>query len=70
LYNWYKKQLIYYHRFIYFLYFYKKIKTMKVTILLLKSMFLILLSSAEISKGQRRRSLVQAKKTLKSARLF
>lgn len=33
-------------------------------------MFLILLSSAEISKGQRRRSLVQAKKTLKSARLF
>jgi len=42
----------------------KKIK------LLLKSLFLIVLSPIEISKGQRRRNLVQAKKTLKSARLL
>ncbi|MDB2555111.1 hypothetical protein N9X55_00020 [Flavobacteriaceae bacterium] len=42
----------------------KKIK------LLTKSLFLMPTAPLEISKCQRRRNLVQAKKTLKSANLF
>jgi hypothetical protein len=42
----------------------KKIK------LLTKSLFLMLTAPLEISKCQRRRNLVQAKKTLKYANLF
>lgn len=38
--------------------------------LLIKSLFLILTTPLEISKGQRRRNLVQAKKILKSTTLF
>ena len=42
----------------------KKIK------LLTKSLFLILTAPLEISKGQRRRNLLQSKKILKSIKLF
>ena len=42
----------------------KKIK------ILTKSLFLMLSAPLEISKGQRRRNLVLAKKILKSTRLF
>lgn len=43
---------------------------MKKLNLLMKSFFLVILTPFEISKGQRRRRLLKAKKILNSAKLF
>ena len=43
---------------------------MKKILLLLKALFLLLSAPAEISKGQRRRTILRAKKIVASTNLF